>query len=116
MKAILITASLILFGLTTFAQTPKIVVNCTVYLGNVDYRPLDQLLPDSIKSRLLVDPRKEFNWKNGDNTLLWLEQQGWRVVAVYSGSVFLLSREISLDDSARAIFLQRLESLEAKKP
>ena len=116
MKTTLIAAGLILFGLTAFAQPPKTIVNCTVTYGRVDYRPLDQLLPDSIKSRLLVDPRKEFNWKNGDLTLLWLEQQGWRVVAVGVMSSYILSKEISLDDSARAIFLQRLQDFEAKKP
>jgi hypothetical protein len=126
MKAILITATLVLFNLIPFAQTPKTIVNCWITDGNVNYGPLDQVLPDSIKSRLLVDPRKEFNLKDGNNILLWMEQQGWRLVGVdvstsgggngiASRSTYILAREIFLDDPARAIFLQRLQNLEIKR-
>jgi hypothetical protein len=77
-----------------------------------------RILPDSIKNKVLIDPKKEFKFKYGNETLLWLAANNWKIVSTMgdkSGTTFwLLSREISLDAPARALFMQNLENLEVK--
>jgi len=125
MKPILLIAVLGCLTLPGSAQTPKTVVNCWIQNGKVNYGHLAQLLPDSVSTTLLVDVGKKLNTKDGNLILLWLEQQGWRLAAVdaeasgSSGNVstytaYLLSKEIDLDDSARTLFLQKLENLHKK--
>lgn len=126
MKPLLLISAMLFTGLASFAQTPNTVVNCWISNGKINYGHLPDLLPDSIKSSLLVDPGRQFHLKDGNNILLWLEQQGWHLLAVdveafgsngsvESRSTYILSKEIYLDDTARGIFLQRLQNIESDK-
>jgi hypothetical protein len=126
MKPLVFLSALILIGLASFGQTPKTVVNCWISNGKVNYGHLAELLPDSAKSGLLVDLRKEFNFRDGNIILLWLEQHGWKLTGIdvegmsangniSTASTYILAKEIYLDDTARAIFLQRLEGIEKAK-
>jgi len=109
-----------------------VTIFCTVdFNGNINYNTqdyatnnnklshiLDQILPDSIKTKVLIDPKKVYHFKYGNETLLWLAQNGWKIVSSIGGnngnSFWLLSREIPLDAPARALFMQKLENLEIK--
>ena len=126
MKPILFLSVLLCVLQVSHAQAPNTVINCYIERGRVNYGHLDVLLPDSLKITLLVDLRKKFNMRDGNNLLLWLEQQGWRLVGVdvsaggsngnvSSSSTYILSKDIYLNDEARASFLQKLESIEIKK-
>ena len=125
MRAIFLMSLLVCMTLVSHSQTPKIVVNCWINNGRVLYGPLQELLPDSIKANLLVDPRQKFNLRECNNVLLWLEQRGWKLVAVDAGngsfgnipgnSIYILSKDIYLDDAARTLFLQKLENIENKR-
>jgi hypothetical protein len=126
MKAILLVSVLACLTLASYSQARKIVVNCWIIDGRVNYGHLGALLPDSIKANLLVDPRQRFNLRDVGDILLWLEQQGWKLMAVdagtngikgniYPNSIYILSKDIYLDDAARVLFLQKLESIENKK-
>jgi hypothetical protein len=123
MKPILVIAILTCLTLRAAAQTPTTIVNCWIQGGKVNYGHLADLLPDSVKTTLLVDVGKKLNTKDGNLVLLWLEQQGWKLLAVdpqttgINGNVssyYILSKEINLDDSARALFLPKPENLNKK--
>ncbi len=113
-------------ALVSYSQAPRTIVNCSITNGHVNYGHLADLLPDSIKANLLIDPRKNFNMRDGNNILLWLEQKGWKLMAVdnptngiggnvSSSSTYILSKELDLDDSARTLFLQKLENIKNKR-
>jgi len=127
MKIIFLMSLLVCVTLVSYSQTPKVVVNCWIFNGRVNYGNLKELLPDSITANLLVDPRQKFNLRENADILLWLEQQGWTIrtvtmpwttVGIFGNlpynSVCILSKEIYLDDAARALFLQKLEGIENK--
>jgi len=132
MKKIIFVLTLSFLSVVASAQNQKITIFCSVdFNGNVNYntqdyatsnkrlsRILDQILPDSIRTKVLVDPKKEFHFKYGNETLLWLAQNDWKIVSSLGGnngnSFWLLSREISLDAPARALFMEKLENLEIK--
>jgi len=131
MKKIIFALGLSLVSVFAFAQKQHITIFCSVdYNGKVHYNTqdyganekrisfLDQLLPDSIKTKVLVDPKKQYHFKYGNETLLWMAQNGWKMVSTIatagSTTSWLLSREISLDAPARALFMQKLENLEMK--
>jgi len=125
MRSILLTSILAFAALVSYSQTPKTIVNCWIANGHVNYGHLAELLPDSIKATLLVDPGKKFNMRDGNNILLWLEQRGWKFMGVdntatgtggivSSRSTYILSKELYLDDAARALFIQKLEIIESK--
>ena len=126
MKNILLLSVLVCAALGSYSQAPNTVVNCWIANGRVNYGHLTELLPDSIKATLLVDPHKEFHMRDGNVILLWLEQRGWKLMAtdnsasgtggiVYSSSSYIMSKEIYLDEAARALFLQKLEGIENKR-
>ena len=131
MKKIIFILTLSFLSVFAFAQKQKVTIFCSVdFNGNVYYNTqdfaasnkalsiLNKVLPDSIKTKVLVDPKKEFKFKYGNETLLWLAQNGWKIVSTITNggqsSSWLLSREISLDAAARALFMQNLENLEIK--
>jgi hypothetical protein len=125
MRPFLLIAVLACLALPAAAQTPKTIVNCWIQGGKVNYGHLAELLPDSVTTDLLVDVRKKLNTKDGNLMLLWLEQQGWKLLAVdpqttgingnvSSYSIYILSKEIDLDAAARTLFLQKLENLSKK--
>lgn len=131
MKKIIFVLTLSFLSVFAFAQKQQITIFCSVdYSGNVYYNTqdlgatnkslafLDKLLPDSIKTKVLVDPKKMYKFKHGNETLLWLAQNSWKIISVVSNGggsgSWLLSREISLDAPARALFMQKLENLEIK--
>jgi len=132
MKKIILAFTLSFLSVTAFAQKQAVTIFCTVdFNGNVNYNTqdyatnnnklsniLNQILPDSIKAKVLIDPKKEYHFKYGNETLLWLAQNGWKIVSSNGGgngnSFWLLSREIKLDAPARALFMEKLENLEIK--
>jgi hypothetical protein len=134
MKKIIFVLILSFLSVFAFAQKQKITIFCSVdFNGNVNYNTqdyatsnknlsniLEQTLPDSIKTKVLVDPKKEYHFKYGNETILWLAQNDWKIVSSIGGnygySFWLLSREISLDAPARALFMEKLENLEIKSP
>jgi hypothetical protein len=82
MKPVFLLSILVTLGLSSYSQTPMTIVNCYIRDGRVNYGHLAELLPDSIKTDLLVDPRAVFNLRDGNNILLWLEQPGWKLDGV----------------------------------
>jgi hypothetical protein len=132
MKKIIFILTLSFLSLSAFAQKQKITIFCSVdFNGNVNYNThdyatsdkalayiLNKLLPDSIKTKVLVNPKKTYHFKHANETLLWMAQNGWKVVSAYgdnSGtSSWLLSKEISLDTPARVLFMEKLENLDIK--
>ncbi len=123
------TAALVIFlsilSCSLYAQTPKTVIYCSLdVIGRTNYGDLAKLLPDSLK-QVLADPRKEFNLHDQDHVLLWMTNNGWKLVSVESnvtgggmvttGFIYFLSREVYLDPAARALFKQNLLNSE-KKP
>ena len=125
MRFILVMFLLVFATLVSYSQEPKTVVNCYIRDGKVNYGRLAELLPDSSQASLLVDPREKFKMKDGNNILLWLEQQGWKLIAIditgsgangnaFLSSTYILSKQIYLDDAARMLFIQKLERIENK--
>ena len=126
MKPLPLALILLSLCFVSVAQTQPTTIYCTISdVGKVNYGNLDKLLPDSIKTSLLVDPRKQFKFRNAENVLLWMSLHGWKLVSaeasvggiggnVSSSTFYLLSREINLDETARALLIQRLESIENK--
>ncbi len=130
MKPIPVIAVIFVLACVTLpavAQIPKTVVNCWIQGGKVNYGHLSELLPDSVTTNLLIDVHKKLNTSDGNVILLWLEQQGWETAgrgpADIPGSMemsaailsMILSKELDLDDTARTLFLQKLENLNKKK-
>jgi hypothetical protein len=122
MRALFFVPILFLASLVTYSQEPKTIINCWIANGRVNYGHLGELLPESVKNDILVDPRKDFNMRDGNIILLWLEQRGWKLSAVdnttsgfngntSSTTTYVLSKEIYLDDAARDLFLRRLEEI-----
>ena len=116
---------LVFATLISHSQEPKTVINCYIRDGKVNYGRLAELLPDTIQANLLIDPREKFKMKDGNNILLWLEQQGWKLIGIditgsgangnaFPSSTYILSKEIYLDDAARMLFIQKLERIENK--
>ena len=125
MRFILVMFVLVFATLVSYSQEPKTVVNCYIRDGKVNYGRLAELLPDSSQASLLVDPREKFKMKDGNNILLWLEQQGWKLIAIditgsgangnaFLSSTYILSKQIYLDDAARMLFIHKLERIENK--
>jgi hypothetical protein len=125
MRSILVMFVLVFATLIAHAQVPKTVINCYIRDGKVNYGRLAELLPDSIQANLLIDPREKFKMKEGNNILLWLEQQGWKLVGIditgsgangnaFLSSTYILSKNIYLDEAARMLFIQKLERIENK--
>jgi uncharacterized membrane protein len=115
MKSFFLISLLTCLAVYLRAQTPKTVVNCWIQSSRVNYGKLAQLLPDSITSTLLIDVHKKLNTSDVNLILLWLEQQGWKLIGAdpAAGSL-ILAKEIDLDDAARTLFLQKLENLHKK--
>lgn len=126
MKPIVLALILLSLSAASTAQTQPTTVFCTISgVGKVNYGNLDKLLPDSIRTALLVDPQVQFKFKQGNDVLLWMSLHGWKLMGtetsvggvngnVNSSSFYLLSKEINLDEPARALLLQRLETVENK--
>ena len=125
MRSILVVFVLVFATLISHAQGPKTVINCYIRDGKVNYGRLAELLPDTIQANLLIDPREKFKMKDGNNILLWLEQQGWKLIGIditgsgaygnaFPSSTYILSKEIYLVDAARMLFIQKLERIENK--
>jgi hypothetical protein len=125
MRSILIVFVLVFATLISHAQESKTVINCYIRDGKVNYGRLSELLPDSIQANLLIDPREKFKIKDENNILLWLEQQGWKLIGIditgsgangnaFLSSTYILSKETDLDDAARLLFIQKLERIENK--
>ena len=125
MRSILVMLMLAFATQVCHAQEPKTVINCYIRDGKVNFGHLAELLPDSVQANLLTDPREKFKMKDGNNILLWLEQQGWKLIGIditgsgangnaFLSSTYILSKEIYLDDAARLLFIQELERIENK--
>jgi hypothetical protein len=126
MKTFLLASFLCILSFSLFAQSTKTVIYCSIDpIGRTYYGDLNKLLPDSLKTRVLVDVRKQFNLRDPDHVLLWMTMNGWKLISVQSNVtgggmistnyIYRLSKEIYLDPAARDIFMQNLLNSE-KKP
>ena len=110
MRALFVLSALFFITVASNGQQPNTIVHCVVIQGQVYYANLAKLLPDSIQAGLLIDPRKKFNMKPA-NVLLWMETQGWTIVSGSGdGGYIWMTKGIYLDDSARALYVQKLEN------
>jgi len=114
MKKLLFTLLLSISTFLVFAQAhKKVTVYCTVsWNGKVDYGDLKKLLPDSVNSKLLVDPKALYGIKKANHVLLLMSTYGWKLASVVTdvsggsgtftsaSSSYLLSREIYLNGPA----------------
>jgi hypothetical protein len=115
MKALSITLLMVALSVCSFAQTKKTTIFCDVTSdGKVFYYDLNKILPDSLSATLLVDPKKDHKFKNDMNVLMWMSLHGWNLRSILSNDRnyvhYLLSRDIELDDNARALFAASLEN------
>src|ERR1700761_7024626 len=112
MKTFFTIICLSFFTSLLFAQSQKTTIYCTVSIsGRVDYGDLANLLPDSLKTTLIIDPRKDLNLKKVNHVLLYLMNKGWKLVAeqsdvsgngiVTTTNYYVLTREIYLNPEAR---------------
>jgi len=99
------------------AQTHKVTIFCTAApLGRIDYYSLKKMLPDSIISKELIDPKKEFRIKDNYKLLLLLAENGWQLVTAQLVPPTTLSlyyhmkKEIELDEAAYHVYLQKLKT------
>lgn len=113
----------------SFAQVQKTTIYCAANLSirsgrRLDYGNLDRLLPDSIKAAVLVNPSDDVRLRNWSDLALWMSLHGWKLSSwdsesggsngnVSSQSWLIFSRDIYLDDSARALLLERVEKIES---
>jgi len=127
MKAILLSTALALASPASFGQAQKTTIYCSVNLSviigkRVDYGNLDKLLPDSIKPAIIVYPEKGVRLRGWNDLALWMSLHGWNLAAwdaeasgngfVTSQSSLIFSRDIYLDEAARAQLLDRVEKIE----
>lgn len=105
----------------SFAQTQKITIYCRIIpsLGtcHVDYFSLPKLLPDSLKTTVLIDYRKKYSFKKTEDLLLLMNLDGWKLASIMfdnGSSHFFLSREISLDGPAYQLYTEKLKNIEKK--
>jgi hypothetical protein len=126
MKTFFVALLMCFSAATLFAQTTKTAIYCTLDVsGQVNYGDLAKLLPDSLKSIALANPRKDYDLHNVNHVLLWMSLNGWKLISVESnvtgGGIvsteinYYLSKEIYLDPATRALFMQNLLNSE-KKP
>jgi hypothetical protein len=125
MKTLFFTICLFVFAGPLFAQNQKTVIYCTVGVtGIVRYGDLAKFLPDSLKTSILVDPRKDLNLRKLDHVLLYMFNNGWKLASIESnvtggGMVtsdiyYFLTKEIYLDNAAHALFMQNLLNSEKR--
>ncbi|MBS1601747.1 MAG: hypothetical protein JST42_03695 [Bacteroidetes bacterium] len=128
MRMILLGAILILISLASFAQGQSTTIYCSVNLSvlggkRFEYGNLDKLLPDSVKAAVLVYPAKDMRLRNWNDLALWMSLHGWKLASWdaealgFTGSVstqssLIFSRDIYLDEAARALVLDRVEKIE----
>jgi hypothetical protein len=126
MKTFLLAICIVIFVSVLHAQNRKTVIYCSVSItGKVNYRDLAKLLPDSLRTGLLVDPRKDLHLRKLDHVLLYLVNTGWKLSAIQSdvggndiistSNTYLLTKEIYLDAPARALFMENLFNIEKRK-
>uniref|UniRef100_UPI0031DFE803 hypothetical protein n=1 Tax=Chitinophaga sp. TaxID=1869181 RepID=UPI0031DFE803 len=106
----------ILFTVTILkAQTHKVTIFSTVDpTGKIDYHSLKKILPDSIISKELKDPRKEFGIKDNYKVLLFMVESGWQLVnaeLVPPTTIlyYYMKKEIELDEAAYYAYMQKLK-------
>jgi len=106
------------------AQTHKLTIYSYFSDSNVNvqYLNYDKLYPDSIKTAVMVDYKKQYQLKNTNTLLLRMSLDGWKLVTTvvnasgFQGNVsssiqYIMSREILLDDAAMDLYLQNLKKL-----
>ncbi len=110
-KRLTISIFLIFSLFVSFGQTKTITVYCKIYpsMGGlvVDYFGSAKYLPDSTKTDILVDYKKKYHLRNGDEdyAILLMGADGWKLVSSYyyspsSQLTYILSREICLEEPA----------------
>jgi len=126
MKAFFLTIFVLVFCFNICAQNRKTVIYCTVSItGKVNYGDLAKLLPDSLRTGILVDPRKDLHLRKLDHVLLYLINTGWKLSAIQAdvggngivstSNSYILTKEIYLEPTARALFMENLLNSEKKK-
>ena len=120
MKYFLSAAIMMIFSVACFSQSKKVTVYC--YLderGYATYGNTKKLLPDSITTGLLINPREDENIKNG-NALLWMNLNDWQLVTAMSSTsgsgfvstsiTYLLKKDIWLSNAAFEIYKNNLKN------
>jgi hypothetical protein len=115
----IITLSLLLFlSLSGICQSQKITIFCQVNPGGyMDYNDLARILPDSIKTAVMIWPNKEHKIRLAEDALIWMELNGWKALNAFPNNgmtTYFLSREIYLDEAARKLFIEKLENVSKK--
>jgi hypothetical protein len=108
---------LLFLSISSFAQK-EISLFCQVWPNGYLYYPknLEKILPDSIKTAIMINPRNDFNMKNIDDVTLFMGANGWRICSFDNKSnYYILSREITVDEPTWELYIQKLKSIEAKK-
>ena len=119
MKPVILSLLFVLLMSAAFAQTEKVTVYCNLSPGlgglEIDYYNLGNFLPDSIRSAVVIDYKKQFHVRNADisNVFLLMSADGWKLVSFekHSGTTsYLLSREISMDEPTRRLYLEKIKN------
>jgi len=124
MKKLLFIWLLSISTFVVFAQAhKKVTVYCTInWNGKIDYGDLQKLLPDSLNSKLLVDPKTLYGIKKQKHVILLMNTLGWKLASIVtdvtgggnisSSSDYLMSKEIYLDQAAYTQYFNKLISIE----
>lgn len=126
MKKKLLVLAISFLSLKGFSQEHEVTVYAEISPnGGVDYMGLDNFLPDSITTRLfgkyIKSPKKVPGPVPQQKILLKMTLDGWKLVTVvtnaggFNGNVtsdilYLLRREINLDDSSFSFFVDKINS------
>jgi hypothetical protein len=106
------------------AQTHKLTIYSTINSSDcaVQYTDYDKLYPDSIKSAVMINYKKQYQLKNVNTVLLRMNLDGWKLITTVTNATgaygntntftqYLMSKEIVLDDAAMNLYIQNLKSL-----
>ena len=117
MKPLTLILALVIIGSAGFTQSEKMTIYCRLKQnGKADYGDLvsilTQIMPDSVKEKLLIDPRKQFHLKK-TNALLLMTLNGWKLIQsdTYVTTDYLLTKDIYLSEKDKDLFLLRLKTL-----
>ena len=125
MKTVLI-ALILLFSFSNHLHAQKkLTILC--YTGGIkknpiDYGVLNKILPDSLQKTILINPYKEYGFKNNNVIMQWLIFNGWKFItgitntggsngSTSSDIHYVFSKEIPMDDSTYESCKEKLMSL-----
>ena len=104
-----------IFSISSFAQSRKVnIYGYVEFSGKVVYpKSLEKILPDSIRTAILINPRSDYKIKDYDNVLLFMCANGWNIVSIDNRRrECTITREIMLDEKAWELYISILKELE----